>query len=321
MPNSTKEYSLSAADKAAVLFLNLEEKNEALAQRLLDKLDAEKRSVLLAALHKKSLYSNESVEYVLADAYKMIVSKETVFPKKKSIEKIEQSLTEEELESLESALNIESSDMSALKTLIDTEASYFGPLLFYILDNKSLVALLSELPDAKVTQIVEAYNNNVPKSKAVLEHFKAYIQLVLETQSLQQGTANLKRVSRVIELLPAVKQGALKQYFLERPELAELPNSLFKLEDVAAYSPEDLRKIFDLFNDPKELALLFSLLSSQSVKAIYAILSERTVAMILEEKEALPLIQDEDALALVQNKLIQTIRKLEESGQIQIKDY
>ena len=311
---------LNELEKAVVLYLSLEKTDEQLALHLLQKLDPEKRNRLLDALAHKKVYQEGNVQSVLQEVHLLLNSKAAVFPKQSSIQKIENLMNEAQFSSPTASLSLDEAEMKVLETLLEQEGDYLGAMLFYCLEKQALVKLFEKLPEKKLAAIVQSYTQLVPKSQDIIQRFKAYFEKEIEKKMRQPQSADVKVLSRVLELLPSEKQDQITQSLLGHQALDALGSHLFKAEDLLKYSKESLRKIFENFDQVEDLAHLFELLPAECVEEVKSVLSERYLAMIAEEQSFLQNQSDPLKQKQAFQKMIVSLRQLEDMGEIKLKD-
>ena len=126
-------------------------------------------------------------------------------------------------------------------------------------------------------------------------------------------------VDQVVEILNSVDRGTEKHIMetleIEEPELAdEIRKKMFVFEDILLLDDKAIQRVLrDVENSDLALALKGS--NEQVQNAIFNNLSKRLAAMIKEDMEFMGPVRMKD-VEEAQQKIVNLIRKLEDSGEI-----
>ena len=207
-------------------------------------------------------------------------------------------------------------------------------LLNFIQDEhpQTIALILSYLPSQQASQIISALPQerqaDVAKRVALMDRTSP--DVIKEVEKILEGKlASLVNqdytivggVDQVVEILNAVDRGTEKHIMetleIEEPELAdEIRKKMFVFEDILLLDDRAIQRVLrDVDNNDLALALKGG--NEQVQSAIFNNLSKRLATMIKEDMEFMGPVRMKD-VEEAQQKIVNIIRKLEDSGEIVI---
>ncbi len=207
-------------------------------------------------------------------------------------------------------------------------------LLNFIQDEhpQTIALILSYLPSQQASQIISALPQerqaDVAKRVALMDRTSP--DVIKEVEKILEGKlASLVNqdytivggVDQVVEILNAVDRGTEKHIMetleIEEPELAdEIRKKMFVFEDILLLDDRAIQRVLrDVDNNDLALALKGG--NEQVQNAIFNNLSKRLATMIKEDMEFMGPVRMKD-VEEAQQKIVNIIRKLEDSGEIVI---
>ena len=213
----------------------------------------------------------------------------------------------------------------------NTDASQ---LLNFIQDEhpQTIALILSYLPPSQAALIISALppdrQADVAKRIAVMDRTSPDIvkevEKVLESKLsslVNQDYTIIGGVDAVVDILNTVDRGTEKHIMesleIEEPELAdEIRKKMFVFEDILLLDDRAIQRVLrDVDNN--DLALALKGANEQVQNAIFNNLSKRLAVMIKEDMEFMGPVRMKD-VEEAQQKIVNIIRKLEDSGEIVI---
>ncbi|MBQ0028078.1 MAG: flagellar motor switch protein FliG [Lachnospiraceae bacterium] len=207
-------------------------------------------------------------------------------------------------------------------------------LLNFIQDEHSqtIALILSYMPPGQASQIISALPQDrqadVAKRVAMMDRTSPdvikEVEKILESKLaslVNQDYTIVGGVDQVVEILNSVDRGTEKHIMetleIEEPELAdEIRKKMFVFEDILLLDDRAIQRVLrDVDNNDLGLALKGS--NEQVQGAIFNNLSKRLATMIKEDMEFMGPVRMKD-VEEAQQKIVNIIRKLEDSGEIVI---
>ena len=207
-------------------------------------------------------------------------------------------------------------------------------LLNFIQDEhpQTIALILSYLPPSQAALIISALppdrQADVAKRIAVMDRTSPDIvkevEKVLESKLsslVNQDYTIIGGVDAVVDILNTVDRGTEKHIMesleIEEPELAdEIRKKMFVFEDILLLDDRAIQRVLrDVDNN--DLALALKGANEQVQNAIFNNLSKRLAVMIKEDMEFMGPVRMKD-VEEAQQKIVNIIRKLEDSGEIVI---
>jgi flagellar motor switch protein FliG len=207
-------------------------------------------------------------------------------------------------------------------------------LLNFIQDEhpQTIALILSYMPSLQASQVISGLpperQADVAKRVALMDRTSPDVIKEVE-KILESKLANLVNqdytivggVDQVVEILNAVDRGTEKHIMetleIEEPELAdEIRKKMFVFEDILLLDDRAIQRVLrDVDNNDLALALKGG--NEQVQSAIFNNLSKRLATMIKEDMEFMGPVRMKD-VEEAQQKIVNIIRKLEDSGEIVI---
>ncbi len=207
-------------------------------------------------------------------------------------------------------------------------------LLNFIQDEhpQTIALILSYVAPSQASQIIAALPQerqaDVAKRVALMDRTSPdvikEVEKILESKLaslVNQDYTIVGGVDQVVEILNSVDRGTEKHIMetleIEEPELAdEIRKKMFVFEDILLLDDRAIQRVLrDVDNNDLSLALKGS--NEQVQNAIFNNLSKRLATMIKEDMEFMGPVRMKD-VEEAQQKIVNIIRKLEDSGEIVI---
>ena len=205
-------------------------------------------------------------------------------------------------------------------------------LLNFIQDEhpQTIALILAYLPPAQASAVVSALpmDKQADVAKRIAQMDRTSPDVIKEVERvLERNLASLVNqdytivggVDAIVEILNSVDRGTEKHIMenleIEEPELAdEIKRKMFVFEDILALDDKTIQRVLrDVDNNDLGIALKGAAEEVQNV--IFNNLSKRLVAMIREDMEYMGPVRMKD-VEEAQQKIVNVIRKLEDSGEI-----
>lgn len=213
---------------------------------------------------------------------------------------------------------IRKTDASQLLNFIQDEHPQTIALILSYLPAAQASALISALPmeiQADVAKRIAQMDRTSPdvirEVERVLEHKLA--SLVNQDYTIVGG------VDAIVEILNSVDRGTEKHIMenleIEEPELAdEIKRKMFVFEDILTLDDKTIQRVLrDVDNN--ELGVALKGTNEEVQNVIFKNMSKRLAAMIREDMDFMGPVRMKD-VEEAQQKIVGTIRRLEESGEI-----
>ena len=197
---------------------------------------------------------------------------------------------------------------------------------------QTIALILSYMPPQQAAQIISGLapdrQADVARRIAVMDRTSP--DVIKEVESvLEQKLASLVNqdytiiggVDSVVEILNSVDRGTEKHIMealeIEEPELAdEIRKKMFVFEDILLLDDRSIQRVLrDVDNN--DLGIALKAANEQVQNAIFNNLSKRLATMIKEDMEFMGPVRMKD-VEEAQQKIVNIIRKLEDSGEIVI---
>ena len=207
-----------------------------------------------------------------------------------------------------------------------------GTLLNFIQDEhpQTIALILSYLPSQQSSQIISALppekQADVAKRIAMMDRTSPDVIQEVEAV-LEKKVASLANqdftiaggVDSIVEILNSVDRATEKHILetleIEEPELAdEIRKKMFVFEDILLLDDKSIQRVLREV-DNSELAIAMKAANEQVQEAIFNNLSKRLAVMIKEDMEYMGPVRMKD-VEEAQQKIVNIIRKLEDSGEI-----
>lgn len=318
---------LTSTQKAAVLVLSL---GQDVAPMILKELNEAEIELLTLEIANLRDISPDLEEKVLNDASTIImanryISQGGVDYARKLLEKaLGREKTNEILRRLEGSLKttgfgmLKNIDPKQLINFIQNEHPQTISLILTQLTSGSAAAILSELPpelQADVSYRIASMEKISPDVISELEIVlkKQFADVGARDLSVSGGTKIIAEILNLIET--SSEKGIMEALESENPDLAaEIKNLMFIFEDIILLDNRSIQRVLKEV-ETKDLAVALKAASDDVRQKIFSNVSERVGTMIKEEMEFMGPMRLSDVEA-TQQKVVETIRRLQEEGQI-----
>ena len=213
---------------------------------------------------------------------------------------------------------VRKTDASQLLNFIQDEHPQTIALILAYLPPAQASAVGSALPLDKQADVAKRIAQMDRTSPDVIKEVERVLERKLASLVNQDYTI-VGGVDAIVEILNSVDRGTEKHIMenleIEEPELAdEIKRKMFVFEDILALDDKTIQRVLrDVDNNDLGIALKGAAEEVQNV--IFNNLSKRLVAMIREDMEYMGPVRMKD-VEEAQQKIVNVIRKLEDSGEI-----
>ena len=322
------QYSeLTSTQRAAVLVLSL---GQDIAPLILKELNEAEIELLTLEIANLRDISPSAAEKVLGDASTIImankyISQGGVDYARSLLEKaLGREKTNEILRRLESSLKstgfemLKNVDPKQLINFIQNEHPQTISLILTQLTPGTAAAILSELPPELQADVSYRIATMEKISPDVINE----LEVVLEKQFADVGARDLsisggtKIIAEILNLIESSSEkGIMEAVESENPDLAaEIKNLMFVFEDTILLDNRSIQRVLKEV-ETKDLAIALKAASDDVKQKIFSNVSERVGIMIKEEMEFMGPMRLSDVEA-TQQKIVETIRRLQEEGQV-----
>lgn len=213
---------------------------------------------------------------------------------------------------------VRKTDASQLLNFIQDEHPQTIALILSYLPASQASAVVSALPLDKQAEVAKRIAQMDRTSPDVIKEVERVLERKLASLVNQDYTI-VGGVDAIVEILNFVDRGTEKHIMenleIEEPELAdEIKRKMFVFEDILSLDDKTIQRVLrDVDNNELGIALKGTSEEVQSV--IFKNLSKRLAAMIQEDMEFMGPVRMKD-VEEAQQKIVNIIRKLEDSGEI-----
>ncbi len=323
------ENEMNGLQKAAILLIALGPEKSALIFKHLKEEEIEELTLEIA--NTRSI-TPQLKEDVLGEFYQVCLAQQYIAEGGISYAKelLEKSFGEERAKDVIGKLTA-SLQVKPFEFIRKTDASQ---LLNFIQDEhpQTIALILSYLSPSQAAMIISALHPDrqadVAKRIAVMDRTSPEIikevEKVLESKLsslVNQDYTIIGGVDSVVEILNTVDRGTEKHIMetleIEEPELAdEIRRKMFVFEDILLLDDRAIQRVLrDVENNDLSISLKGS--NQEVQNAIFNNLSKRLASMIKEDMEFMGPVRMKD-VEEAQQKIVNVIRKLEDSGEIVI---
>jgi flagellar motor switch protein FliG len=318
---------LTSGQKAAILVLSL---GQDIAPLILKELNEAEIELLTLEIANLRDISPNVEEKVLNDASTIImanryISQGGVDYARRLLEKaLGREKTNEILRRLEGCLKttgfgmLKNIDPKQLINFIQNEHPQTISLILTQLTSATAAAILSELPPELQADVSYRIATMEKISPDVINE----LEVVLERQFADVGARDLsmsggtKIIAEILNLIEtSSEKGIMEAFESENPDLAaEIKNLMFIFEDIILLDNRSIQRVLKEV-ETKDLAVALKAASDDVKQKIFSNVSERVATMIKEEMEFMGPMRLSD-VETTQQKIVETIRNLQEEGQI-----
>ncbi len=213
---------------------------------------------------------------------------------------------------------IRKTDVSQLLNFIQDEHPQTIALILSYLSPMQAAAVISSLPPDKQADVARRIAQMDSTSPDVIKQVESVLERKLASLVNQDYTI-VGGVDAIVDILNSVDRGTEKHIMenleIEEPELAdEIKRKMFVFEDIISLDDKTIQRVLrDVDNNDLGVALKGTGEEVQNV--IFNNLSKRLAAMIREDMEFMGPVRMKD-VEEAQQKIVNVIRKLEDSGEI-----
>jgi len=324
---SLKYEELNSTQRAAILVVSL---GQDIAPKILKELNEAEIEMLTLEIANLRDISPSVEEKVLNDASTIImankfISQGGVDYARGLLEKaLGRDKTNEILRKLEGSLKktgfgmLKSIDPKQLSNFIQNEHPQTISLILTQLNPQSAAAILSELSPELQADV----SYRIATMEKISPDVVNELEVVLENQFADVGAKDLsvsggtKTIAEILNLIEASSEKSIMEMIeSENPDLAsEIKNLMFVFEDIILLDNRSVQRVLKEV-ETKDLAIALKAASDDVKQKIFSNVSERVSSMIKEEMEYMGPMRLSD-VETTQQKVVETIRRLQEEGQI-----
>ncbi|MBR6358071.1 MAG: flagellar motor switch protein FliG [Lachnospiraceae bacterium] len=215
---------------------------------------------------------------------------------------------------------IRKTDASQLLNFIQDEHPQTIALILSYLATPQAAQIISSLPQEKQADVAKRIAQMDRTSPDVIKEVENVLERKLANLVNQDFTI-AGGVDAVVEILNTVDRGTEKHIMesleIDEPELAdEIRKKMFVFEDILLLDDRSIQRVLREV-DNNELAVALKSANEEVQGAIFKNLSSRLAAMIKEDMDFMGPVRMKD-VEEAQQKIVNIIRKLEDSGEIVI---
>lgn len=318
---------LTGRQKAAILLITLGPDVSASVFKQLRDEEIEQLTLEIANVRKVDSYEKESI---LAEFHQICVAQEYISQggityAKEILEKaLGSSKAADILNRLTATLQVRPFDFARkaepqqILNFIQNENSQTIALVLSYLQPEQSSAVLSSLPQDKQADVARRIALMDSTSPEVISQVERVLEQKLSATVTQDYT-NAGGIESIVQILNGVDRGTertiLDSLEIQDPELAEeIKKRMFVFEDIVNLDNRSIQRIIrDIENADLQLALKVA--SDEVREAIFRNMSKRMADTFKEEMEYMGPVRLRD-VEEAQTRIVSTIRRLEESGEI-----
>ena len=319
---------LSGKKKAAILLISLGQET---AANIFKKLKEEEIEVLTLEIANQKKVTPEQKQLVISEFYQMCKAKEyiseggldyarTVLEKAVGLESALSVINK-----LTSSLQIRpfdcvrNTDPSQLLNLIQNEHPQTIALVLAYLRPEQAAAILSALPNDVQYDVARRIATMDRTSPDIIRDVEKVLERKISSSLGSQDFTIAGGVEAIVELLNrsdrTTERSIIENLESQDPELAEeIKRLMFVFEDIVMLDDRSLQMVLREI-ESKDLALALKATSPEVGEKIYKNMSKRAADMLREEIEYMGPVKIRD-VEESQQKVVNVIRRLEESGEI-----
>ena len=213
---------------------------------------------------------------------------------------------------------IRKTDPSQLLNFIQDEHPQTIALILSYLPSAQAAQIISALPPEKQADVAKRIAMMDRTSPDIIQEVEAVLEKKLASLVNQDYTI-AGGVDSIVEILNSVDRATEKHILetleIEEPELTdEIRKKMFVFEDILLLDDKSIQRVLREV-DNSELAIAMKAANEQVQNAIFNNLSKRRAVMIKEDMEYMGPVRMKD-VEEAQQKIVNIIRKLEDSGEI-----
>ncbi|MDE7299271.1 MAG: flagellar motor switch protein FliG [Lachnospiraceae bacterium] len=215
---------------------------------------------------------------------------------------------------------IRKTDPAQLITFIQDEHPQAIALILSYMPAQQAAAILGALSPDKQADVAKRIAQMDRTSPEVLKEVERVLERRLSSL-VNQDYTSAGGIDAIVEILNTVDRGTEKHIMenleIEEPELAdEIRKKMFVFEDILSLDDRSIQRVLREVEN-NELAVALKNTTDEVKEAIFNNLSKRLVTMIKEDMDFMGPVRMKD-VEEAQQKIVNVIRKLEDSGEIVI---
>ena len=209
-------------------------------------------------------------------------------------------------------------DASQILNFIQEEHPQTIALILSYLSTGQASSIISQLPQDKQADVAKRIAQMDRTSPDVIKEVERVLERKLSSLANQDYTL-AGGVDAIVEILNTVDRGTEKHIMetleIDEPELAdEIRKKMFVFEDILTLDDRSIQRVLREV-DNNELAVALKSANEEVQNAIFNNLSKRLATMIREDMDFMGPVRMKD-VEEAQQKIVNIIRKLEDSGEI-----
>ncbi|MBQ3545056.1 MAG: flagellar motor switch protein FliG [Lachnospiraceae bacterium] len=325
--SKTSNFDLKGIQKAAILLITLGPEKSANIFKHLKEEEIEELTLEIA--NTRSVLP-QTKEEVLEEFYEVCIAQQYIAEggigyAKELLEKaLGQEKAQDVIGKLTASLQvrpfefIRKTDASQLLNFIQDEHPQTIALILAYLPAGQASTIISSLPADKQADVARRIAQMDRTSPDIIKEVERILERKLASLVNQDYTI-VGGVDAIVEILNSVDRGTEKHIIenleIEEPELAdEIKRKMFVFEDILSLDDKTIQRVLrDVDNNDLGIALKGT--SEEVQNVIFNNLSKRLAAMIREDMDFMGPIRMKD-VEEAQQKIVNIIRKLEDSGEI-----
>jgi flagellar motor switch protein FliG len=321
-------YGLSGKEKAAIALITLGPELSAEVFKHMREDEIEELTLEIASMRR---VPPEQKEQVLGELYHMYFAQEYIAQGGIDYAKevLERALGSQKamaiIQRLTASLQVKpfefirSTDPGQLLTFIQGEHPQTIALILAFLQPEQAGTILTALPPEKQVDVTKRLALMEYTSPEVIQEVERVLEAKLSALAGQDST-QVGGVEALVEVLNQVDRATektiLENLEEQEPELAEeIKRRLFTFEDIVQLDNKAVMRILREIDLTKDLPLALKVASEEVKNKIFINMSKRAVETLQEEMDYLGPVRLRD-VEEAQQRIVNTIRKLEEVGEI-----
>lgn len=318
---------ISGREKAAILLISLGPEYSAQIFKHLNDEEIEELTLEIANMQK---VSSEDKDKVLNEFYEICLAQQYISEGGINYAKdvLEKALGTQKamdiINKLTASLQVRpfdfarKADPSQLLNFIQNEHPQTIALILAYLSPSQSAQILSALPQEKQSEVAQRIATMDRTSPEIIREVEVVLESKLSSL-VNQDYTTAGGIQSIVDILNSVDRGTEKNIMdtleIEDVELAEeIRKRMFVFEDIIGLDSTSIqRSIREI--DNKELAIALKGATEEVADVIYANMSKRMAEMIKEDMDFMGPVRLRD-VEEAQQKIVNTIRKLEEAGEI-----
>lgn len=319
--------AMTGREKAAILLISLGPEYSAQIFKHLSDDEIEELTLEIANMRK---VSPDEKERILDEFYQICVAQEYISEGGINYAKdvLEKALGShkalEIINKLTASLQVKpfdfarKADPSQLLNFIQNEHPQTIALILAYLPNNQSAQILSSLPQAKQSEVAQRIATMDRTSPEIIKEVESVLERKLSSLVSQDYTS-AGGIQSIVEILNSVDRGTEKNIMdtleIQDAELAEeIRKRMFVFEDVINLDSTSIQRFIKEI-DNNDLTIALKGATEEVSSVIFANMSKRMGEMIKEDMEFMGPVRLRD-VEEAQQKIVNIIRKLEESGEI-----